>query len=112
MVQNFHKAENIRQEERALKHARYFNEELKKMSRRDFHDVRVNEYSEELQKINARLSKLEVTENDALHKLQQSVNEHNRLQNLTFSGNISQQAITDSKRRLGITKEKAWLPQR
>ena len=101
-------AENIRQEEKALKQARHFHTELKKLSQREGHEHQLNEYSDQLTQVNDRLKKLEGVENEMLNNLQRSVNEYNRLQNLTVTGAMTTNSINESKRRLDISREKGW----
>ena len=66
------------------------------MSHRNRNEAQLSEYADQLNQVNKRLSRLETAENDMLLNLQKSVNEHNRLQNLSYTGGATSQSVIDS----------------
>ena len=69
IVNNFQKAEVIRNGEKILKQGKYFNTQLKHMASRDIHDQRLYRISSELELAKQKISSLEVTEYQIIDKL-------------------------------------------
>ena len=108
MAENYQKAESIRQEELALKQAKFFNGELRKMTSKEKEDQTFLEYNDKLEQVNQRLASLESIEANMLENLASSVNEHSRLTKLSITGELNASSIRESKKRLKITQEKPF----
>ena len=99
MVRNFQQAENLRNEAKALKQARFFHQELKKMTIKEQKDSKILEYTSQLAEMNNRIEGLEQSESHMLENLQKSINEHNRLLSLSQTGGLDSKSVLESKRK-------------
>ena len=64
----------------------------------------------QLEGVNRRIESLEQAETNMLDNLQRSINEHNKLLNLSKAGNLDTMSVVESKQRLNFEFGKDWHP--
>lgn len=62
----------------------------------------------QLHETNTRIDSLEKEETNMLENLQRSINEHNRLLNLSKTGSLDSVSLQESKQRLNFEFGKSW----
>ena len=64
----------------------------------------------QLEGVNHRIESLEKAESNMLENLQRSINEHNRLLNMSKTGTLDAVSVQESKQRLNFEFGRAWQP--
>ena len=64
----------------------------------------------QLEGVNGRIESLEQAESNMLENLQRSINEHNRLLNMSKTGTLDAASVQESKQRLNFEFGRGWQP--